>query len=165
MTRDTTFGDTDLHVKVMWQEDRVIVAVTGEVDLATTPRLSAVLDGVTAHSPRSVEINLSETSFLACVGLSVLTAAHHQLTEKGAALIVHGTVGVVRRAFTASGLHALLPHGDRDHIVIPQHGMAAARCSRINTSKPNDSFPVQPSRRVRTPHSKENEHDADPEVT
>jgi hypothetical protein len=78
---------------------------------------------------------------------------------------VHGTVGVVRRAFTASGLHALLPHGDRDHIVIPQHGMAAARCSRINTSKPNDSFPVRPSRRVRTPHSKENEHDADPEVT
>ncbi len=120
MKRDTTFGDTNLHVKSTWQKDRVIVAVTGEVDLATTPRLSAVLDEVTAHSPRSVEVDLSETSFLACVGLSVLTAAHHQLTEKGAAFIVHGTVGVVRRAFTASGLHALLPHGDRDHTVVPQ---------------------------------------------
>jgi hypothetical protein len=59
MTRDTTFSDTDLHLNVTWQEDRVIVAVTGEVDLATTLRLSAVLDEVTAHSPRSIEINLS----------------------------------------------------------------------------------------------------------
>lgn len=116
MTRDTTFSDTDLHLNVTWQEDRVIVAVTGEVDLATIPRLSAVLDEVTAHSPRSVEINLSETSFLACVGLSALTAAHHQLTEKGAALIVNGAVGVVRRAFAAGGLHGLLTHHDRHHV-------------------------------------------------
>ncbi len=120
MTRDTTFGDTDLYIKVTSRENRVIVAVTGEVDLATTPRLSTTLDQITANSSRSVEIDLSGTSFFACRGLSVLTAAHHRLTEKGAALIVHGAVGVVRRAFTASGLHALLTDSDCDHIVDPQ---------------------------------------------
>jgi anti-sigma B factor antagonist len=119
MTRDTIFGDTDLHVKVAWREDRVIVAVTGEVDVATAPLLSIALDQVTANSSRSVEIDLSGTSFFACRGLSVLTAAHHRLTEKGAALIVRGAVGVVRRAFTASGLHALLTDGDCDRMVVP----------------------------------------------
>jgi hypothetical protein len=45
MKRDTTINNTDLHVKVTWQEDRAIVAVTGEVDIATTPRLRTALDG------------------------------------------------------------------------------------------------------------------------
>lgn len=108
MTRDTTA----LHVKVVWRENRVTVAVTGDVDLATAPGLSTALDEVIATAPRTVEVDLSETSFLACAGLSVLTRAQHRLAERGARLIVHGAVGVVRRVFTATGLHGLLTHDD-----------------------------------------------------
>lgn len=118
MKRDTTVGDPVLHVEVRWQGDRVTVAVTGEVDLATAPRLSAALDEVTADPPRSVEVDLSETSFFACAGLSALMRAHHRLAESGGRLVVHGAIGVVRRVFTASGLHGLLTP-DRDRPVVP----------------------------------------------
>lgn len=118
MKRDTTIGDPALHVKIMWQEDRVTVAVTGEVDLATAPRLSAALDEITAASPRSVEVDLSGTSFFACAGLSALIRARHRLAERGATLIVHGAIGAVRRVFTATGLHGLLTHANRDHLMV-----------------------------------------------
>ena len=76
MNKNTTINSPDLHVKITWQQDRVSVAVTGEVDLTTATRLSAALNKVIVNSSRSVEVDLSETSFSACSGLSVLTAAH-----------------------------------------------------------------------------------------
>lgn len=115
MNGDASIGDTNLHVKVTWQEDRAIVAVTGEVDLATAPRLSAALEKVTANSPRGVEVDLSGTAFFACRGLSALMAAQDRLAERGAVLVVHGANHVVRRVFTVTGLHGLLTHHDRDH--------------------------------------------------
>jgi len=118
MKRETSIGDPVLHVKVVWQEDRVIVAVIGEVDLATAPRLSTALDEVTATLPRSVEVDLSGTSFFACAGLSAVMRAQHRLAESGAALVVRGAVGAVRRVFTATGLHGLLALDERDHLVM-----------------------------------------------
>ena len=120
MNGNATLGDTGLHVKVTWRDDQAIIAVTGEVDLATAPRLSTALAAVTANPPRSVEVDLSGTSFFACRGLSLLMDAHHRLAESGAELVVHGAVGVVRRVFTASGLHGVLAHDGRGRPVVPQ---------------------------------------------
>ncbi len=115
MNGDAAIGETHLHVEITWRDERAVVAVTGEVDLASAPRLSAALDEVIANPPPSVEVDLSGISFFSCRGLSVLMEAHQRLAERGAVLIVPGASHIVRRVFTASGLHGLLTHGHRDH--------------------------------------------------
>ena len=117
---DPALGTADLHFKITWEEDQATIAVSGEVDLATAPRLSAALEKITGHSPRRVEVDLSGTSFFACRGLSVLMATRHRLADRGAELAVHGASRRVRRVFTASGLDGLLSDDDRDHTVVPQ---------------------------------------------
>ncbi len=144
MNGDVSIGDTDLHVAVNWQEDRAIVAVTGEVDLASAPRLSAALDEVTANLPRSVEVDLSTTSFFACRGLSVLMAAHERLAERGAVLVVRGVSRVVRRVFTATGLDGLLAHDDRD----PYCGHRAGRPDAGRVVGPGDGAGGQARPRI-----------------
>jgi anti-sigma B factor antagonist len=46
----------------------VVVAVTGEVDALTAPRLSAVIGVVSAGSPAGVIVDLSQVDSLASAG-------------------------------------------------------------------------------------------------
>jgi anti-anti-sigma factor len=66
-----------------------------------------------------VRIDLSATSFFACRGLSVLMATQHRLAQQGAALVVDGAVGIVRRVFVLNGLSNLLTLDDHNHAAVP----------------------------------------------
>jgi anti-anti-sigma factor len=118
MTTSMTVGDNDLLVEITWQEGRATVAVNGDVDLATAPAFKTILDKITENSPCTVRIDLSATSFFACRGLSVLMATHHRLAQQGAALVVDGAVGIVRRVFILNGLSNLLTPDDHDHAAV-----------------------------------------------
>lgn len=80
-----------LTVDARWPDRRVaVLAVTGELDLATAPRLEAALRRLAARRPRLVVIDLTGVVFLGSSGLAVLTAA--------------GTLGVVLRIVAPGSL-------------------------------------------------------------
>lgn len=55
----------------------VVVAVAGEVDMATAPALYAALtDALATHRPAVLDVDLSACTFLDCSGIRVLLAAH-----------------------------------------------------------------------------------------
>lgn len=66
-----------LHVRTLEPgAGRIVVVVTGEVDMATAPALqSALLYAITALAPLVIDVDLSACTFLDCSGLGVLVAA------------------------------------------------------------------------------------------
>jgi anti-sigma B factor antagonist len=99
----------DLVVETFRAGSTVVVAVRGEVDIATAPLLRAVLEGVYAAGPRHVEVDLSGTTFLDSHALTTLIVARRRLATTGAELVLREPSRPVARVLSASGL-------DRDFV-------------------------------------------------
>ena len=83
----------------------VIVAVAGEVDMATSPALHAgILAALNDHAPAVVDIDLSACTFLDCSGLSVLVAAHATAQASGCQMWARYPQGIVRRVLELTEL-------------------------------------------------------------
>lgn len=64
------------------QRDGVtVLAVGGEIDVASAPMLEEAVAGVVAEDPHALVIDLSEVQFLALVGLRILTTAREKIGE------------------------------------------------------------------------------------
>ena len=73
---------------------RVIVAVSGELDIATVGVVQAALDELYAVGWKSVVFDLRELSFIDSMGLSLLLEAERTAQRSGAAFaIVDGLAG------------------------------------------------------------------------
>jgi anti-anti-sigma factor len=59
-----------------------VVAVTGELDAATAPRLSETLDGAIQSDSSGVLVDLSDCSFIDSTGLGVIVSARTRLIEQ-----------------------------------------------------------------------------------
>jgi anti-sigma B factor antagonist len=64
------------------------VVVRGEVDMATSPLLRAVLDTVIGRRPTRVEVDLSGATFLDAHALTTLAAVRRRLASRGAVLVL-----------------------------------------------------------------------------
>jgi anti-anti-sigma factor len=107
--------------------DIVLVEIGGELDMQTVPRALSLLMQVTASIPRHLILDLSDVTFLASSGLTLLIAAqsdrdgiHGQLHLLG----VHGNrpvenplrmVGLLERFDVAPDLNTLLAALTRSH--------------------------------------------------
>ncbi len=81
-----------------------VVRVTGELDLATVPRLQATLDEVLASAPATVLLGLEDVTFLDSTGIRAIVAARKQLAVRGATLVLDGVSGAVQQVLEVSGL-------------------------------------------------------------
>lgn len=87
------------------EEPRVVAP--DDVDLSTAPELRSILNDLRAEGHHRVIVDLSGTTFLDSVGVSVLVAAHTRLDDDGGELrIVIGPR--TRRLFELTGLHEVL---------------------------------------------------------
>ncbi|MCS7482962.1 STAS domain-containing protein [Umezawaea endophytica] len=68
-----------LTVTTLASNQAVVLVVAGEVDLDTAPILHRALESAVVVNPPLVVVDLSAVRLLACAGLSVLTAAHHEV--------------------------------------------------------------------------------------
>jgi anti-sigma B factor antagonist len=85
--------------------DPVVVAVDGEVDLATSPRLAAALDeALTTAGATGVRVDLSQVEFMDSAGLRVLVAARGRAQDSGLVLTLHEPHDRVRRIIEITGL-------------------------------------------------------------
>ncbi|MFC8530385.1 STAS domain-containing protein [Nocardia sp. NPDC057227] len=77
-----------MTTSVSSREGATVLAVAGEVDLATAPALENAIDAILGEKPASLIIDLTEVSFLASAGMATLVAAHQRAGESTAIAVV-----------------------------------------------------------------------------
>jgi anti-sigma B factor antagonist len=83
----------------------VVVAVQGEIDLYTAPKLHAELERALASGgPRRLFVDLSGVDFCDSTGANVLLAAHRDAGECGGELVLAAPRPVVRKILHVTGL-------------------------------------------------------------
>jgi anti-sigma B factor antagonist len=98
---------TEFRLDVTPAGAAVVIAVTGEVDMGTSPQLWAAIEGQSG-TPRDVVLDLTGVSFLDSSGLAVLIRGHHLLTAEGGRLVLRNVSRPVGRTMAVAGLNALL---------------------------------------------------------
>jgi anti-sigma B factor antagonist len=84
-----------------------IVAVAGEIDVATSPELDQAIEGVLEHAS-SITIDLSATTFIDSSGLGVLVSALKRARGLGhESVTLRGVQEPVRRVLEITGLTEL----------------------------------------------------------
>ncbi|MFC7381438.1 STAS domain-containing protein [Sphaerisporangium rhizosphaerae] len=84
-----------------------VLAVAGELDHHTAPRLRAVLDEFTFVPAAGLVIDLSALTFCDSTGISLLVAAHQRAQEAGAAVALAGLHPDIAHVFHIMGLDRL----------------------------------------------------------
>jgi anti-anti-sigma factor len=59
-----------------WVDRVAVVAVSGVVDMLTSPQLETAIDSALEQKPAGVVIDFTDVEFLASAGMGVLVAAH-----------------------------------------------------------------------------------------
>jgi anti-sigma B factor antagonist len=88
------------------QDGRALIVVRGELDMATAPVFSAVLDDAIAASP-NVEINMEDVTFLDSGGLRVIAVAAVGVQPDGS-ITIRNPSRAVTRALAVTGLDSQL---------------------------------------------------------
>jgi anti-sigma B factor antagonist len=98
---------------VVDEHDTSLVRASGEVDLATSPRLREVLDTVIGNGAPLVRLDMSAVTFLDSSGISVLVDAQQRLREASGRLVLHGVGDHIKRVLEISGLGSFFELSDQ----------------------------------------------------
>lgn len=95
----------EFDVKTEPQDDGVhVLAVSGELDAATAPRLSEALEAIIDSEAESVLVDLSECSFIDSTGLGVVVTARTRLLDEGRRFELCCAGAQARRILEITGL-------------------------------------------------------------
>jgi anti-sigma B factor antagonist len=100
-------GD-ELTIRVRRDRGYVIVAVAGELDIATVTQLRECLSSLAA-SGRPLVADLDRVSFVDSAGISALVGAARRAAAHGASLHAVCAQPHIRRVFTLTGLDRQIP--------------------------------------------------------
>jgi anti-sigma B factor antagonist len=87
---------------------KAVVAVHGDVDLYTAPRLWETIDAATTEIPRELVLDLTDVRFLDSSGLNVLIRAHKRLRPVAGTVIIRGAKDQVSMALEVTKLNTVL---------------------------------------------------------
>lgn len=97
-------GDGPLGTACEERDGAVVVVVSGEIDLATAPRLrAAVTDAAERLAGRRLVVDLAGVRFLGSAGMAVLAAAADRVEPAPLAVVV-GPDGPVGRTLALAGM-------------------------------------------------------------
>ncbi|MDX3747507.1 MULTISPECIES: STAS domain-containing protein [unclassified Streptomyces] len=71
------------QIHVYETEERTVVQLRGEIDIAVVLRVTATVDTATGRPSTDVVIDLSPVEFLDCSGLGLLCRARRRVEERG----------------------------------------------------------------------------------
>ena len=74
-------GRDELAIEEFWTGGMVVVAVAGDVDMLTAPRLDDAIRSAMRTEPTALIVDLTRVGFIASVGMTLLVAAHHKITR------------------------------------------------------------------------------------
>jgi anti-sigma B factor antagonist len=89
--------------------DWAVLAVAGEIDLATVPELERAIKAILDDgSSSNLMLDLSDTSFMDSTGLRVLIMTSREFNDGGRDLAILVKPGPISRLLDVSGMHELL---------------------------------------------------------
>lgn len=90
-------GPVQLDVGVYEEADATVVAVAGELDILTAPRLAGRLDEVIRRTAADIVVDLRDTAFIDSSGLHILLNTVRRMTRQSRGFAVICGPGPVRR--------------------------------------------------------------------
>jgi anti-anti-sigma factor len=102
-------ADTQLTVNIVVDGARSVVAVRGEIDLATAPLLEATVKAVIDQGCTQVVFDASGVDFMDCSGLRSVLGLAERLGRRGGALVIRTPSAQVTRLLDLSGVDAIVP--------------------------------------------------------
>jgi anti-sigma B factor antagonist len=105
--------DPGFDVEVSPADGAVLVRVTGDVDLATSPQLRAALDDAIGAGADAVRLDMGGVTFLDSSGISVLVDAQQRLQDTSSKLVLHGVGDQIKRVLEISGLGSFFELSDQ----------------------------------------------------
>jgi anti-sigma B factor antagonist len=98
----------ELKVSSRNEGDHVIVALSGEIDLYTAPRLQSQLAAaLKADHPVRLVVDMSGVDFCDSTGMNVLLAAQRTAREQGGNVELSGPRPAVRKILQVTGLESV----------------------------------------------------------
>jgi anti-sigma B factor antagonist len=90
------------------QGDHLVLALAGEIDLYTAPRLQSELTAALAATPSArIVVDMSAVEFCDSTGMNVLLAAHRLASERGGELTLAAPRAPVRKILQVTGLQSV----------------------------------------------------------
>lgn len=103
---------SNFSVEVRDEDRAVVIGVSGELDLASSPALEQELERGAAATADLVIVDLRQLEFMDSTGLSVLVRAHQRATEKGQRFGVVKGPQQVQRLLSLTGVAERLALAD-----------------------------------------------------
>ena len=100
--------NSEFSVEERKQGSAAVLAVSGELDLRTSPQLEERLDRVWASGAELVILDLRMIEFMDSTGLRVLLGAHQRAQETGRRFALVRGADQVERVLTLTGVRELL---------------------------------------------------------
>jgi anti-sigma B factor antagonist len=98
----------ELKVSSRSEGDRVVVALSGEIDLYTAPRLQSQLASeLNVDHPVRLVVDMSGVDFCDSTGMNVLLAAQRMAREHGGNVELSGPRPAVRKILQVTGLESV----------------------------------------------------------
>ncbi len=110
-----------LRVDVNRNGSVAVVAVGGELDLASGPELESELDQITGPDTQLVVVDLRELGFMDSTGLSILVRAHQRLASQGCELALAKGSQQVQRLLDLTGVAQRLRLVDAPEELLDRH--------------------------------------------
>lgn len=99
-----TYTAPSLVLDVSRASDRVLLTITGEIDLASAPQLRDVALEALRGSPGALHLDMSAVTFMDSIGLHVLLATKRRADLAGVRLLLIEPSRAVTRLLQVTGL-------------------------------------------------------------
>jgi anti-sigma B factor antagonist len=93
-----------LRTAVQASAGELRMSLAGELDIATVPQLSDLVDAVGCDGHRWIVLDLTDLTFCDVRGLTALLGAHRSVTSAGGHLTIVGASPLIGRMFALTGL-------------------------------------------------------------
>lgn len=110
MTRSAvadSLPSVELKVSTRSHAGHALVAIAGEIDLYTAPRLQSEFTRLLQDGPSRVVIDMSSVEFCDSTGMNVLLSALKRVKEQGGQLDVAAPRPAVRKILQVTGLDSV----------------------------------------------------------
>jgi anti-sigma B factor antagonist len=95
---------SDFRISISESPGTTVVAVAGELDVATAPALRAELYRVIDQGVATIVVDLADMDFIDSTGLGVLVGALKRMKERSGALELRSLPPSAQRVFEITGL-------------------------------------------------------------
>jgi anti-sigma B factor antagonist len=106
-SQDLTGSEPLFGVAVTQTEAHAVVALSGELDLASAPALRDCLAGLAQDGVTTIELDLTELEFVDSTGLSVLVMDFHRTRAAGGSTVMCNPSPTVMRVLEITGLASI----------------------------------------------------------